>query len=65
MIWQKGECCIMETTINMLSTDGAEKKLFEELDKGIDDMEKGRITPHEETMSILKQRYEDHVLQNL
>ena len=55
----------METTINMLSTDGAEKKLFEELDKGIDDMEKGRITPHEETMSILKQRYEDHVLQNL
>lgn len=55
----------METTIDKFSTDSDEKKLFEELDKGINDMEKGRITPHEETMRILKQRYEDHVLQSL
>ena len=35
-----------------------------ELDKGIDDMENGRVTAHEDTMKILMQRYEDHVSQN-
>ena len=38
--------------------------LLKELDKGIDDMENGRITPHEDTMSILIQRYNDHVSQH-
>lgn len=32
-------------------------ELLTELDKGIDDMENGRVTPHEETMKILLQRY--------
>ena len=39
-------------------------ELFEALDKGIDDMENNRVTPHEESMKILKQRFEEHVLQN-
>ena len=39
-------------------------ELLEELDKGIDDLENGRVTPHEDTMKILIQRYNDHVSQN-
>lgn len=39
-------------------------ELLEQLDKGIDDMENGRVTPHEETMKILTQRYNDYVSQN-
>ena len=39
-------------------------KVIEELDKGIDDMENGRVTPHEETMKLLLQRYNEYVLQN-
>lgn len=39
-------------------------ELLEELDKGIDDMESGRVTPHEDTMKILLQRYNDYVSQN-
>ena len=35
-----------------------------ELDKGIDDMENGRTTSHEDSMKILLQRYNDYVLQN-
>jgi hypothetical protein len=38
--------------------------LLKELDKGINDMENGRVTAHEDTMKILMQRYEDHVSQN-
>lgn len=41
-----------------------EPELLEELDKGIDDMENDRVTPHEDTMQILIQRYNDHVSQN-
>lgn len=40
-------------------------KLLEELDKGIDDMENGRVTPHEDTVEILIQRYNDYVSQSL
>ncbi len=39
-------------------------KLPEELDKGIEDMENGRVTPHEDTMKILIQRYNDYISQN-
>ena len=39
-------------------------ELLEELDKGIDDMENSRVTPHEDTMKILMQRYDDYVSQN-
>ncbi len=39
-------------------------ELLEDLDKGIDDMENGRVTPHEETMNVLIQRYNDYVLQD-
>lgn len=38
--------------------------LIKELDKGIDDMENGRTTPHEESMKILRQRYSEYVIQN-
>ena len=39
-------------------------EFLEELDKGIDDMENGRVTPHEDTMKILMQRYNEYVSQN-
>lgn len=51
---------IMEN--NIPSVD--ETELFDALDTGIDDMENGRVTPHEETMKIVIQRIEDYVLQN-
>ena len=43
-----------------LQTDNT-TELLNELDKGIDDMENGRVTPHEETMKALMQRYNDYV----
>ena len=39
-------------------------ELLEELDKGIDDIENDRVTPHEDAMKILMQRYNDYVSQN-
>ena len=39
-------------------------ELLQELDKSIDDMENGRVTPHEDSMKILIQRYNDYVSQN-
>lgn len=37
-----------------ISVTEEEMLLLKELDKGIDDMENGRTTPHEETMKILR-----------
>lgn len=45
-------------------TKDERNELFRELDKGIDDMEAGRLTPHDETMRELKQHIKDYVLQN-
>ena len=64
-IIEKGECCmqgglVMDVTVPVIETP----ELLEELDKGIDDMENGRVTPHEDTMKILIQRYNDYVSQN-
>ena len=39
-------------------------ELLKELDKGIDDMENNRVTPHEDSMKILMQQYSDYVSQN-
>ncbi len=41
-----------------------ETNLLDELDKSINDMEEGRVTSHEESMEILMQRYNAHVLQS-
>ncbi len=49
---------IMEATITK-----EEQELLKALDKGIDDMEAGRLTPHEESMNILRQRLKDYALQ--
>lgn len=37
--------------------------LFAELDKGIDDMEAGRVVPHEEAMKIIRKSVEDYASQ--
>lgn len=37
-----------------------EAKLYWELDKGIDDMEKGRTVPHDEAMSQIRERIKSH-----
>ncbi|SEF89524.1 hypothetical protein [Lachnospira multipara] len=50
----------MDATMPVVETT----ELLEELDKGIDDMENSRITPHEDTMKLLMQRYDDYVSQN-
>ncbi len=50
----------MDVTMPVVETP----ELLEELDKGIDDMENGRVTPHEDTMKILMQRYNDYVSEN-
>lgn len=39
-------------------------ELLKNLDKGIEDMENGRVTPHEDTMKILIQQYNEYVSQN-
>lgn len=50
---------IMDTTVTK-----DEQELLLALDKGIEDMEAGRLTPHEESMNILRQRLSDYALQN-
>lgn len=40
-----------------------DNELCKELDKGIADMEEGRVTPHDESMKILWQRYLEYVRQ--
>lgn len=53
----------MEATISPIEYD--EELFLEALDKGIDDMEAGRLVPHKEAVEIMKQRLRDHVkLQN-
>lgn len=37
-----------------------EQELLKAIDKGIDDMEAGRLTPHDESMNILRQRLRDY-----
>lgn len=39
-----------------------EMQIFEELDKGIDDMEAGRVVEHDEAMCILKERVKQYAL---
>ncbi|MCR4903944.1 MAG: hypothetical protein K6A23_13880 [Butyrivibrio sp.] len=58
----RGKCCMLGGLSMDVTVETTE--LLEELDKGIDDMENGRVTPHEDTMKILMQRYDDYVSQN-
>ncbi|MBS5065713.1 MAG: hypothetical protein KHZ58_18320 [Hungatella hathewayi] len=37
-----------------------EKKLYRELDKGIEDMEKGNLLSHEETMQLLREKVKSY-----
>ena len=39
-----------------------EEAILRALDKGIDDMENGRVVPHEQAMGIVWQRLKEHVL---
>ena len=39
-----------------------EIQIFSELDKGIDDMETGRVIEHDEAMRILKERVKQYAL---
>lgn len=39
-----------------------QKKLFKELDKGIDDMEKGNMLTHEEAMKRIRQRIKPYAV---
>ena len=46
------------------STIQVDDKLLRELDKGINDYEAGRVRSHDETMTLLKQRLQEYVLQH-
>lgn len=39
-----------------------EKSLLKEIDKGIDDMESGKLTAHKDAMKDLFERYNEYVL---
>ena len=41
-----------------------DNSLLEKLDRGIDDMEAGHLTPHDEAMKIITKRFEEYVLQH-
>ena len=47
---------------NCLDEKVQEIQIFKELDKGIDDMEAGRVIEHDETMRILKERVKQYAL---
>lgn len=49
-----------ENIIDRVPTED-ETKIFRALDKGIDDMEAGRITPHKDAMKLLIQQYKNNV----
>lgn len=42
--------------------NGEEEAILRALDKGIDDMENGRVVPHEQAMEIVRQRLKECVL---
>ncbi len=53
---------VMEATISSVPVILDEEKTSRLLDKGLDDMESDCVTSHEESMKILRQRYENHVI---
>ena len=46
---------VMLTDETVVDETKQELELFEELDKGIEDMEEGRVTPHEEAMKKIRE----------
>ena len=42
--------------------EAQEMQIFKELDKGIDDMEAGRVIEHDEAMRILKERVKKYAI---
>lgn len=54
----------MDTSITPVIDMPETPELLKELDKGIEDMENGRVTAHEDTMKLLMQQYDDYVSQN-
>lgn len=42
-----------------------EEAILRALDKGIDDMENGRVVPHEQAMEIVRQRLKEYVLRHM
>ena len=63
--YKKGESCMMGGLIMDVTFPFNETpELLKELDEGIDDMENGRVTAHEETMKLLMQQYMERVSQN-
>lgn len=54
----------MDTIVMPVIETPEAPELLKKIDKGIEDMENGRVTPHEDTMKILMQQYNDYVSQN-
>lgn len=45
-----------------LEDETQEMQIFKELDKGIDDMEAGRVIEHDEAMHILKEKVKKYAI---
>lgn len=58
----KGSDVMTVAEKNCLDEKVQEIQIFKELDKGIDDMEAGRVIEHDETMRILKERVKQYAL---
>lgn len=55
---------IEEASQKLIVPDEEMSELSKEINKGIDDVEKCRVTTHEVTMKILTQQYKDYISQN-
>ena len=51
----------MERTLNVSKEELDVEQLYSYLDKGIDDIEAGRIKPVEEAFDIIKERMQDEI----
>lgn len=51
----------MERTLNVSKEELDVEQLYSYLDKGIDDIEAGRIKPVEEAFDIIKERMQDEL----
>ncbi len=48
-----------------IEKNDVEEAILRALDKGIDDMENGRVVPHEQAMEIVRQRLKEYALHPL
>lgn len=51
--------------MSAIEKNEVEEAILRALDKGIDDMENGRVVPHEQAMEIVRQRLKEYALRSM